>query len=93
MPLLACADPFFKLAFPKILSGILPECKTVLIQIQDRRYVGPGLGPTVFKGYQKSPIARNELALWILRNKIRLLSTDAKYMYDLMQGMGIILAI
>ena len=48
---------------------------------------------TVFKGYQKSLLARDELILWILRNKIRLLRTDATYMYDLMQGMGIIVVV
>ena len=50
MLLLSSADFFSKLTFKKILSGILSECQTVLIQIRTDS-VGPDLGPNCFQRF------------------------------------------
>ena len=58
---MSSAELVFKLTFSKknsfrnrirVSNGLDPD--------QDRRYVGPDLGPNCFKGYQQTPLVLNQ---------------------------------
>ena len=46
----------------KIISGTLSECQTVLDADQDRRFVGPDLGPKLFAN-----VINRRQKLWLAR--------------------------